>query len=43
MYDKTHYNIVISLQLIKKKSEKKIGYIPCVVEYISVPHLFYTQ
>ena len=37
------YCKVISLQLIKKKSEKKIGYIPCVVEYISVPHLFYTQ
>ena len=23
MYDKNHYNIVISLQLIKKKKEKK--------------------
>ena len=25
MYDKTHYNIVISLQLIKKKKNKKLS------------------
>ena len=36
MYDKTHYNIVISLQLIKiNEKKKKIWYI-YTVEYYSV-------
>ena len=40
MYDKTHYNIVISLQLIKKKNKKKIGFVavsPVMNSFLMTP------
>ena len=43
MYDKTHYNIVISLQLIKKKSEKKNWlYSLCCRVYLCTSFILYT-